>query len=101
MKVVPIWFTTFEEYGESYMLKRVDSHDSAAGLAFFAASIGANELPNKMEQCTIRILVTFATGEKRTVQADIKVKTDVDHLERRVPKSLSYIRHESVWTHCA
>jgi hypothetical protein len=101
IKVVPIWLTTFEEYDASLCLKRVDPCDSAAGLTFFAAVIPKADIPAAMQKCAIKLTVMLATGEKCTAKGIVDVKTDLSHLERRVPTSLDYVRHKSVWTHCA
>jgi hypothetical protein len=101
MKVVPIWFTAFAGFDKSLSLRTVDPHDCSVGLAFFVAALGKNDVQKEMKQFPVRICVTFSSGEKRTMSALVDVKTDLSHLEERVPESLRYIRHESVWTYCA
>lgn len=100
MKVVPIWFTAFPDFDEALCLRTVPPHDCSLGLVFFAAAIQKDDVPKVIKHCQIRICVTFSSGEKRKVNAVVDVQNDMDHLERRVPKSLEYVRHESVWNSC-
>lgn len=100
MKVVPVWLTAFEGYGEAFCLKRVDAGDSAAGLAFFAILMPKSDIREQMKECCIKIRAILATGERLTIKGLIHVNRDMSHLERLVPKSLTYIRHPNVWTYC-
>jgi hypothetical protein len=98
-KYVPVWFSMFKGF-EHQSLKKVDEHDCAAGLAFFAAVISKDELQKGAERIRVRVSVTFASGEKKMSTAMLDLKHDFSQLERTVPHSVDYIRHESVWAEC-
>jgi len=100
IKVVPLWMTSFEGYDASLTHSDVDAQDSAAGLVFFAIALPDSSIPTA-EHRSVKLTVTLGTGERRSVVANIKIQEDLGKLERMVPGSLPYVRHESVWSHRA
>jgi hypothetical protein len=96
-KIVPLWLTTFEEFGDELCLKKVDSQDVSAGLAFFTVGVHKDMLPELQGGCMVQLTATLVSGTVRCA-APIKVRTDLDHLERMIPGSVQYVQHPNVWT---
>lgn len=98
IKVVPVWLTSFEGYDSSLSLRDIAGQNSAAGLVFFALAMPDSSIVSD-EQCTLKLSVRLATGERRSVVMKIKSENGLDKLERMVPSSANYVRHKSVWRH--
>lgn len=98
IKVVPVWLSTFEEFDDSLSLKGVPARDSAAGLVFFALAAPDKLFPHDGE-CTVKLSVKFATGEKRSVVTTLRTTNDFTKLERMIPSSAKFVKDASVWTY--
>lgn len=99
IKVVPIWMTAFAEFDASLTLKEVAERDSATGLVFFVVTVPTAMLPAAMTECQVKVRAVVGTGEKCSVKAVIDLHADFGHLDRTIPGSIPFVRHESVWTH--